>query len=58
MYKLKSRKIMNTLRRQGKRLSKRLTRTIKNKTNKFRNFYKKMLKKFKGGCTSCSLTGG
>ena len=54
MYKLKSRKIMKTLRRQGKRL----TRTIKNKTNKFRNFYKKMLKKFKGGCTSCSLTGG
>ena len=45
---------MKTLRRQGKRL----TRTIKNKTNKFRNFYKKMLKKFKGGCTSCSLTGG
>lgn len=51
--KIISRKIS----KQSKRISKRLNKTIRNDSTKVRQFYKSMLKKFKGGCATCTIGG-
>ena len=62
MLKKLSRKINKQSKRISKRISKkisrRLNKTIRNDSTKVRQFYKSMLKKFKGGCTSCATIGG
>jgi len=58
MLKNLSRKINKQSKRISKRISRRLNKTIKNDSTKVRQFYKSMLKKFKGGCTSCATIGG
>ena len=64
MYKFKNKsnkKMLKNLSRkiskQSKRIGKRFNKTIKNDSIKVRQFYKSMLKKFKGGCNSC-INGG
>ena len=58
MLKNISRKISKQSKRISRKISKRLNKTIKNDSIKVRQFYKSMLKKFKGGCTSCAAIGG
>ena len=65
MYKFKNKsnkKMLKNLSRkiskQSKRIGKRFNKTIKNDSIKVRQFYKSMLKKFKGGCTNCATIGG
>ena len=53
MLKNLSRKIGKQSKRISKRISKRLNKTIRNDSTKVRQFYKKMFKKFKGGCPFC-----
>ena len=50
--------ISKKISKQSKRIGKRFNKTIKNDSIKVRQFYKSMLKKFKGGCTSCATIGG
>ena len=57
MLKNLSRKINKQSKRISKRISKRLNKTIRNDSTKVRQFYKSMLKKFKGGCTGCTIGG-
>ena len=57
MLKNLSRKISKQSKRISRKISKRLNKTIKHDSTKVRQFYKSMLKKFKGGCGSC-FTGG
>ena len=58
MLKNLSRKIGKQSKRISKRISKRLNKTIRNDSTKVRQFYKKMFKKFKGGCSGCPTIGG
>ena len=58
MLKKLSRKINKQSKRISKKISRRLNKTIRNDSTKVRQFYKSMLKKFKGGCTSCATIGG
>ena len=62
MLKNLSRKISKQSKRISRKISKRLNKTIRNDSIKVRQFYKSMLKKFKGGCTNCiggnSMKGG
>jgi hypothetical protein len=53
-----SRKIGKQSKRISRKISKRLNKTIRNDSNKVRQFYKKMFKKFKGGCSGCPIIGG
>ena len=57
MLKNLSRKISKQSKRISRKISKRLNKTIRNDSIKVRQFYKSMLKKFKGGCNSC-INGG
>ena len=60
MYKFKSKsnkKMLKNLSRKINKQSKRLNKTIRNDSTKVRQFYKSMLKKFKGGCTGCTIGG-
>lgn len=57
MLKNISRKIGQQSKQVSRKISKRLNKTIRNDTTKVRQFYKSMLKKFKGGCNSC-INGG
>ena len=58
MLKNLSRKIGKQSKRISKRINKKLNKTIRNDSIKVRQFYKSMLKKFKGGCTNCATIGG
>ena len=58
MLKNLSRKIGKQSKRISRKISRRFNKTIKNDSIKVRQFYKSMLKKFKGGCTSCATIGG
>jgi HSP90 family molecular chaperone len=62
MLKNLSRKIGKQSKRISRKISRKISRrfnkTIKNDSIKVRQFYKSMLKKFKGGCTSCATIGG
>ena len=58
MLKNLSRKINKQSKRISRKISRRFNKTIKNDSIKVRQFYKSMLKKFKGGCTSCATIGG
>jgi len=53
-----SKRISRKISKQSKRISKRLNKTIRNDSIKVRQFYKSMLKKFKGGCSGCTIIGG
>ena len=53
-----SKQVSRKISKQSKRIGKRLNKTIRNDSTKVRQFYKSMLKKFKGGCTSCATIGG
>ena len=60
MYKFKSKsnkKMLKNLSRKINKQSKRFNKTIRNDSTKVRQFYKSMLKKFKGGCTGCTIGG-
>ena len=54
-----SKQVSRKINKQSKRIGKQLNKTIRNDSNKVRQFYKKMFKKFKGGCNSCNpMKGG
>jgi HSP90 family molecular chaperone len=53
-----SKQVSRKIGQQSKRISKRLNKTIRNDSTKVRQFYKKMFKKFKGGCTFCGAVPG
>ena len=52
-----SKQVSRKIGQQSKRISKRLNKTIRNDSTKVRQFYKKMFKKFKGGCNGCIIGG-
>jgi HSP90 family molecular chaperone len=52
-----SKQVSKKIGKQSKKIGKRLNKTIRNDSTKVRQFYKKMFKKFKGGCTGCNVGG-